>query len=88
MTGKVGAKGQVVIPKALRDRLGIRPGDRVTVEPLAGDRAVRVAKALTIEELAGSLPASDIDPLEVLAGDRGAERERERRAALERASRR
>ena len=30
MTYTVGAKGQVVIPKELRDRFGIRPGDEVS----------------------------------------------------------
>jgi len=29
MTYRVGSKGQVVIPKSMRDRLGIAPGDEV-----------------------------------------------------------
>lgn len=34
-------KGQVVIPKAIRDEIGIRPGDEVTFEPDGSEVRVR-----------------------------------------------
>jgi len=40
MTSRVGPKGQVVIPKPMRDRLGIVPGDEVDF--VLEDDAVRV----------------------------------------------
>ncbi|HEX2708977.1 MAG TPA: AbrB/MazE/SpoVT family DNA-binding domain-containing protein [Solirubrobacterales bacterium] len=41
MTHKVGIKGQVVIPKAIRDEIGIKPGDEVTFEPNGVEVRVR-----------------------------------------------
>jgi AbrB family looped-hinge helix DNA binding protein len=39
MTGRVGAKGQVVIPKEIRDRVGLHPGTEVDIAA-QGDRVV------------------------------------------------
>jgi antitoxin PrlF len=41
MTHRVGPKGQVVIPKRIRDSLGIRPGDEVVVVEVDGEARVR-----------------------------------------------
>ncbi|MGH2822947.1 MAG: AbrB/MazE/SpoVT family DNA-binding domain-containing protein [Thermoleophilaceae bacterium] len=41
MTARVGPKGQVVLPKEVRDKLGIRPGDEVVVEEAGGEARVR-----------------------------------------------
>jgi AbrB family looped-hinge helix DNA binding protein len=50
MTSRVGPKGQVVIPKAMREQLGIAPGDEVDftleedavrVEPRRGRPSLR-----------------------------------------------
>lgn len=41
MTHRVGAKGQVVIPKAIREQLGIVPGDEVVFEVDGKDVHVR-----------------------------------------------
>ena len=43
MTGRIGAKGQVVIPKALRDLARLQPGDEVEFE-LRDDEIVLVAR--------------------------------------------
>lgn len=43
MTGRVGAKGQVVIPKVIRDHVGLHPGDEVDIE-LRDQEIVLVAR--------------------------------------------
>jgi AbrB family looped-hinge helix DNA binding protein len=53
MTHKVGTKGQVVIPKAIRDEIGIKPGDEVTFEPDGAEVRVRRADSDPDERTAG-----------------------------------
>jgi AbrB family looped-hinge helix DNA binding protein len=43
MTQKMGAKGQVVIPKELREQAGMGPGDDVAFEQVEGGVVVRRA---------------------------------------------
>ncbi len=81
MTYKVGAKGQVVLPKELRERHGIRPGDEVLFDDVEGRITIRKAetKAEIVARLMGSLADSEIEPLDVLIEERRRDREREDR---------
>jgi AbrB family looped-hinge helix DNA binding protein len=45
MTVRVGAKGQVVIPKSVRDRIGLHLGDEVDFELREDDVVVLVPRA-------------------------------------------
>jgi len=71
MTQRVGAKGQVVIPKGIRDELGLRPGVEVEFER-DGD-AVRVlpAGASATAGLAGRYAGSGL--ADALLADRARE---------------
>ena len=51
MTSKIGQKGQIVIPKAIRDRAHLHPGDEVEVG-LHEDRIIITATRST-DELGG-----------------------------------
>jgi AbrB family looped-hinge helix DNA binding protein len=81
MTYRIGPKGQVVIPKALRDRHGIQPGDLVEVDDADGEITVRraMSKAEIANELLGSLPRTGGDPLEELLEEKRRDRERDDR---------
>ena len=72
---KLNAKGQVVIPKAVRERLRWRAGAELDVE-IASDGSVRLAPAADtvaelIDRLAGSLSSGD--PVGELEADHRAE---------------
>jgi AbrB family looped-hinge helix DNA binding protein len=77
----VSTKGQVVIPKDVRDRLGWRPGTALEIEE-RGDRVVlrqvRRAQRTTIDDLRGCL-RYDGPPMTIEEMDEGiARRARER----------
>lgn len=87
MTHKVGAKGQVVIPKAIRDQIGIEPGDEVIFEPNGKEVTVRrvaddpAERRRRIEALRGAwadIPGLGTDDL---LAERREERKREERKA-------
>jgi len=74
MTSRVGRKGQIVIPKALRDAMGLAPGDEVTFAPV--DDGVLVQPRRTLGSLRGSFAGSGLteelerDHRAELSGDR------------------
>jgi AbrB family looped-hinge helix DNA binding protein len=72
MTYRVGPKGQVVIPKAIRDRLGIGPGDEV--EFTLEDDAVRVELRRERSSFRGQFAGLDLTA--ALKADHRAERGR------------
>jgi len=51
------AKGQTTIPKRIRDRLGLKPGDRVEFIGRDDGTALLVPATLPVADLKGCLPA-------------------------------
>jgi len=56
MTQRIGAKGQVVIPKDLRERAGLGPGSDVSFEPV--DDGIVVRRATPRSTLRGRFAGS------------------------------
>jgi AbrB family looped-hinge helix DNA binding protein len=64
MTYKVGPKGQVVLPKAIRERLGIEPGDEVEVEEAGDHIEIRpVGEPVELLGLLADIPGGGTDAL-------------------------
>jgi len=72
MTYRVGPKGQVVIPKAIRDRLGIVPGDEIDFS--IDDDVVRLEAVKERTSLRGSLAGLGL--VSMLEADHREERDR------------
>jgi len=73
-TLKITSKGQVALRKTMLDQLGVRPGDRITVELVAPGRVeVRPAQAgASLEAFAGCLkepgaPTLSIEDMNTIA---------------------
>jgi antitoxin PrlF len=60
-------KGQVTIPKAVRDGLGLKPFDKLEIELVGGEARIRKATRLTLRDVAGSLPPIGIPIEEAIA---------------------
>jgi len=72
-TAKVTSKGQITIPKPVRDRLGLRPGDQVSFVEEAGAWRIRKEVAESpFEKYRGYLQhLSDRHPDELVEEMRG-----------------
>jgi len=52
---KVSSKGQIIIPKEVRERLGVRTGERLLVLSRDGEILLRKTQGISIEEIAGKI---------------------------------
>ncbi len=57
ITVTVGKRGQITLPSAIRQQMGIRDGDRVALA-LEGERIIMLPLSKTLLELRGSVPVS------------------------------
>lgn len=57
-TAKVGRRGQVILPRAIRMALGLRQGDQILLIP-KGDQVILRPLPHTLLDLRGSVPVSE-----------------------------
>jgi AbrB family looped-hinge helix DNA binding protein len=55
MNATVSSKGQITLPRFVRDALGLKPGSMVSLKLEEGELRLRPASAATARRLAGSL---------------------------------
>ncbi len=55
ITGKVSAKGQITLPKAIREALGVRPGEEIVFRIVEGQVILEARRTAPLEELFASL---------------------------------
>ena len=90
MTHKVGTKGQVVIPKAIREEIGFQVGDEVTFQPDGKEVRIRraaddpKARARDIKSLRGAWKDTPGGGTAALEQERREERQLEERKAQRR----
>ena len=75
-------KGQVTVPREIRDRLGLKSGDKMAFTMLSDGTVVMRPKTRRLADLAGSLTrpgqpkvaVEDMSPFKATAGTRAAKR--------------
>lgn len=60
-------KGQITIPKEVRDQLGLQPSDAVEVWAEGKEVRIRKTRRLTLQDIAGSIPAGNISVEEAIS---------------------
>jgi antitoxin PrlF len=56
---KLTSKGQLTVPKEVREDLGLQPGDRVSILP-NGKGTATMRKALSVQDLFGRFPTNGV----------------------------
>lgn len=63
MTSRISAKGQITIPKRLRDRLGMPPGTTLSFEARDGILLAKRVGGDPLDAVRGILPRGDTDAM-------------------------